>query len=321
MIMVTGATGFVGGALVDALLAQGRRVRVLVRDPARVPARWAGTVDVRIGDLTENDGARDACAGIETVLHLAGYAHAEDEGSERSNELHRSITVEGTRRLVADAARHGVAQLVFLSSVKAIGESTVEIADETTAATPTTGYGRAKLEAEGLVLGAGRPAGIVVRSPLVYGPGSKGNLQRMITAVGSRRFPPVPRVVNRRSMIDVRDLVAALLLVARTPTARGRVFVATDGEAYSTRRLYEAICVALGRPASGVAIPLGLMRFGARLGDLVSRVTGRPAPLTSDRLTKLFGDAHYSNRALIELGFHPAFRFETALPEMIRETS
>jgi len=321
LTLVTGATGFVGGCVVDALLARGQRVRVLARDPARVPMRWAGRVDVVSQDLARASSLAGACLDVETVLHLAGYAHAEDEGSERSSDLHQAITVEGTRRLIAAAAEHRVTQMVFLSSVKAMGECTAGVSDERTQPAPSTAYGQAKLQAELLVLGAGRPAGVVVRSPLVYGPHAKGNLQRMIEAIGARRFPPVPHVPNRRSMIDVRDLAGALLLVSRVPAAKGRVLIATDGESYSTRRLYEAICVALKRPAGRLSVPISLLRAGGKIGDAVTRLTGKRQPLSTERLAKLFGDADYSNHALVALGFRPAFRFETALPDMIAAAS
>jgi UDP-glucose 4-epimerase len=316
--LVTGATGFVGGPLVDALLARGDvQVRVLVRDVARSAARWGAQVEVAEIDLARPpSSSANPCEGVDSVFHLAGHAHAEDEGSGRSDELHQEVTVGGTRWLLARAAEAGVRRLVFLSSVKAMGEETRGTADEGAPSAPTTAYGRAKRAAEELVLASRRPEGVVLRSPLVYGPGVKGNLQRMMGAVRRGRFPPLPAVDNRRSMIDVRDLVTALCLLEREPRAAGRVFIATDGEAYSTRRIFDAMVAAAGRRAPRVSIPLPLLRAGGRVGDLLGRA-GLRAPLTSARVDKLFSDADYSNRALVALGFHPAHRLETALPDML----
>jgi nucleoside-diphosphate-sugar epimerase len=278
---------------------------------------WGQRVEIVEQDLARVDGDVEPCVGIDIVYHLAGHAHADDEGSDRADELHRSVTVAGTSWLLANAAAHGVRRFVFLSSVKAIGESTGPSAESGDVPRPTTAYGRARREAELLVLAADQhPMGVVLRSPLVYGPGVKGNLKAMIEAISAGRFPPIPIVDNRRSMVDVRDVVAALRFLETTDIATQRVFLVTDGEAYSTRRIYEAMSHALGRPVPRWSIPLPLLRLAAHAGDVFSNVTGRAAPLSTERLAKLFGNAHYSNRSLVDLGFHPTHRLEAALPEI-----
>ncbi len=315
--LVTGATGFVGGQLVDALLARGGvEVRVLVRDAGRAAARWGAGVDVVEVDLARPSSAANPCDAVDSVFHLAGHAHAEDEGSGRSDELHQEITVGGTRWLLARAEEAGARRFVFLSSVKAMGEETRGTTDEGAPTAPTTAYGRAKRAAEELVLASRRPDGVVLRSPLVYGPGVKGNLQRMLAAVRRGRFPALPAVDNRRSMVDVRDLVAALLLLEREPRASGRVFIATDGETYSTRRILDSMVAAAGRRPPRLSIPLPLLRAGGRVGDVLGRA-GLRAPLTTARVDKLFSDADYTNRALVALGFRPVHRLESALPDML----
>lgn len=315
-VLVTGATGFVGQTLVGRLLGGGREVRVLVRDRDRARALWADRVEVFEGDLTRS--VEGCAAGIEAVFHLAGHAHAEDEGSGRSDELHRAITVGGTRRLLADAVRHGAPRFLFMSSVKAIGEGTHGTTpDRGDRPHPTTAYGRAKLEAEGLVLAAPLE-GTALRSPLVYGPSVKGNLQRMLAAIGRRRFPPLPAVDQRRSMVDVRDVAAALEHLEGDRRSAGAALIVTDGEIYTTRRLYEAMARASGVAVPPVSVPYALLALGARVGDLGERLTRRKLPLNSDRLDKLFGSAHYDPSALFALGFRPRFTLETALPEMVQ---
>jgi len=317
-VLVTGATGFVGKELVTQLLASGREVRALVRDRARALAALGPNVELVVHALGDGALPSDVCAELGAVIHLAGHAHAEDEGSGRSDQLHRSVTVEGTRALLESASQARVPRFVFLSSVKAIGESTGVAPNDGSAAFPTTAYGRAKHEAERLVLTPrDAPLGVVLRSPLVYGPGVKGNLRQMMIGVSRGRFPPLPETHNRRSLIDVRDLVSALLLLEREPLADGRTFIATDGEPYSTRRIYEAMCSGTRRGSPSWSIPLGVLQGGARVGDVLKRLARRPMPLDSERLGKLLGSAHYSNAALVELGFQPKHRLESSLPEMV----
>ena len=155
---VSGATGFIGGKLLASLVNSGINVRVLVR-PAATHTKacsWPSTqVNVVSGDLTEPASLRNILDGVDCLFHLAGYAHAEDANSDAAGSLHRRVTVEGTRALVAEAKRAGVKHFIFVSSVKAMGEGSDSLLDEAAAAQPTTQYGRAKLEAEHLVLEAG----------------------------------------------------------------------------------------------------------------------------------------------------------------------
>jgi nucleoside-diphosphate-sugar epimerase len=185
---------------------------------------------------------------------------------------------------------------------------------------PTTFYGRAKRDAELAVLEAGEKHGlqvVVLRLPLVYGAGVKGNLRRMIEAVDRGRFPPIPEVGNKRSMVDVRDVVQALLLAAGDARANGQVYIVTDGYMYSTRQIYEWISAALGRSVPRWTVPLVLLRTAAKVGD-VAGWAGLPAPINSDVLDKLLGSACYSSERIErDLGFRPAYGLCDVVPEMV----
>lgn len=319
--LVTGATGFIGGRVVDALQQRGIRIRALVRNMPEAGRRWKGTVEARCVDFTRSDTLMDAITGAETVFHLAGYAHADDEGSAHAENQHWAVTVSGTRALLDEALRAGVRRFVYFSSVKAMGEGGADCKDETEEPRPTTAYGKAKLEAERLVRQAAEEHQMhvcVLRLPLVYGPGVKGNLVRMIEAIERGRFPPLPETGNKRSMVHVDDVVQVALLAAETPDANGRTYIVTDGQTYSSRQLYELILKALGRRIPRWWIPTAVLRAGASVGDLIGRVRGRRFVFDSVALDKLLGSACYSCENIRqELAYSPTRTFENSVDEMV----
>lgn len=318
-VLITGATGFIGRHVVVAFARQGAVVNVLARAPVRF--REDHRVSVRQGDLLDHASLRGAAQGTEIVLHLAGYAHAEDRGDQAHADLHWRITVEGTRAMLSEAIVAGVKRFVFLSSVKAAGEGGPACIDESVPPAPESAYGRAKLAAEELVLAAGRESGMqvcVLRLPLVYGLDNKGNIPRMVAAIARGRFPPLAETGNRRSMVHVDDVAQALCLAATSPAANGKVYYVTDGEIYSTHDIYGEIRAALGLPPPRFRVPLWCLRGGARLGDVAQRLTRRRMPLNSETLEKLLGSAWYSAaRIEHELGYRPTRTLADALPEVI----
>ncbi len=326
VVLVTGATGFIGRHLVARLLEAGAIVKVVVRE-ARVgdAARlWqSDNLSQVVADLMDRDLPSHVCDQVDTVFHLAGYAHAEDANDPRAADVHRRITVEATRALLAQAAHGGVRRFVFVSSVKAMGEGGDVARDESSPAAPVTAYGKAKRAAEKLVLAAGLAHGMhvcVLRLPLVYGPGDRGNLSRMISAIDRGRFPPIPDTGNRRSMVHVDDVVQALLLAAEKPEADGQIYIVTDRQAYSTRQIYERCREALGKPVTRLSVPLSVLQLAAKSGDIFLRLTGRHFFLDSERLGKLTGSAWYSSDKISrDLGFTPRWDLEQALPRMVTE--
>jgi nucleoside-diphosphate-sugar epimerase len=322
-ILVTGATGFIGRHLVGSLLRHpGITVHALVRDSLQTAHYWPnGEVTGHAGDLTEPDSLGAVCHGVDTVFHLAGYAHASGVPEGESQDLHRRITIEGTRALLAAAAAAGVKRFVFVSSVKAMGEGGDSCLDESSPAMAASIYGRAKRAAEQRVLQSGRESGMhvsILRLPLVYGHDNKGNLPRMIAAIDRGRFPPLPELGNKRSMVHVEDVVQALLLVAEKPAAGGQIYIVTDGQVYSTRHIYTLICGALGRPVPGWTVPVVLLRLTARFGDWIGSARGRPLGFGSDALDKLIGSAWYSSAKIQhDLGYRPTRNLGDALPEMV----
>lgn len=318
-ILVTGATGFIGQHLVSALLEQGASVTVLSR---RSPPEGVQKYKTVVGDLMLPVTLEGICDGIDIVFHLGGYAHAVDQLDGKSEEINWQVTVEGTRVLIEQSLKAGVARFLFFSSVKAMGEGGEACLDEVTIGQAVSSYGKAKREAEKIVLEAGRhglPA-TVLRLPMVYGPGCKGNLPRMIQAIARGHFPSLQETGNRRSMVDVRDVVQAGLLAVTNSAATGKVYIVTDGQVYSTRQIYEWICAALQRPVPRWTVPLPLLRLASYIGDIIGRVSGRRFVLDTDALDKLIGSAWYRSQKISqELNYRPTYTLQDSLPDMVAE--
>lgn len=319
VVLVTGGTGFIGRHLVSALLKQGAGVTVLSR---HAPSASGQGCKVITGDLTRPATLEGICRGVDIVFHLGGYAHAVDQPDGKSEKINWQVTVEGTRALLEQSIKAGVSRFLFFSSVKAMGEGVEVCLDETTESQSVTSYGKAKQEAEKLVLEAGRRglAATVFRLPMVYGPGCKGNLPRMIQAIARGHFPPLPETGNKRSMVDARDVVQAALLAATNPAAMDKIYIITDGQAYSTRQIYEWICVALQRPVPRWTVPLPLLRLASLIGDIIGRVSGRRFVLDTDALDKLIGSACYRSQKISqELNYRPTYTLQDSLPDMVAE--
>jgi len=311
--LVTGATGFLGRHLCMTLRERGHSVVAGLRREVRGPWDRVAFLDLAGGDISPSD-----LEGVSCVFHLAGKAHALSETAQDSKE-YIQINTTGTRRLLEAAKEVGVRQLVFFSSVKAMGEGGADCIDESFGGEPTTAYGRSKRDAERLVLEGGYiPHATVLRLSMVYGPTNKGNLPRMIEAIARGRFPPMADLGNRRSMVHVEDVVQAALLAAKQAQAAGQTYILTDGRAYSTRQMYEWICEALGRPVPNLLVPPAVLTLLAKTGDAIGRLRGRRFMFDSDALEKLTGSACYcSEKIQRDLGFRPERDLRESLPEIV----
>ena len=316
-VLVTGASGFIGQRLCHALRQRGDWVRGL--DLQASPKLCD---DFVVGDLGRGRLPASAFDGIEGVFHLAGKVHALSEVKADDAEYHR-INTEGTREVLAASQVARVRRFVFFSTIKAMVDSAppgpAEILDENHPPCPRTPYGQSKLEAEHLVLrGSYVPHPVVLRLCLVYGPGVKGNLRSMIDAIKRNRFPPIPDVGNQRSMVHLDDVIQATLLAMNVDRAAGGTYIVSDGESYSTGRIYLAICLALKKPVPAWTVPLPLLRIAGWAGDAIGQLRRRRFFFDSDALAKLMGSEAFSNaRICSELGFKRKWTLETALPAMV----
>jgi UDP-glucose 4-epimerase len=278
MIFITGATGFIGQRLVIMLKEKGARLKVLSR--SQHPEYETVVCDLQREAIP--DGALE---GIDTVFHLAGFAHDLRHAADLAG-LYRKVNVEATVQLVELALSAGVSRFVFVSSVKAgVGLEGV----------PAGIYGETKRKAELRLLEITQQSSIhvsIVRPSLVYGPGVKGNLDLMRRGIEQGWFPPLPETGNHRSMIHVDDLVRAILFVAEDSRTNGEIYIATDGVQHSSREIYEAICYSVGKLVPKWSVPKFLFDRIAML-----------SPRIRFKVDKLLGDEYYSSSKLEALGF------------------
>jgi len=282
--VVTGATGFIGVRLVNYLDEIGISVCLLTR-------KKNTNRETIVCDLLSSDYSIITFSGVDTVFHLAGLAHTASEDS-----LYRSLNVDATGSLLRLAASAGVKRFIYVSSVKAGGYFLDKCMSESDQCEPVGAYGQSKREAELRVLEIGRKSGMhvsIIRPSLVYGPKVKGNLASMRSAIEKGWFPPLPKLSNRRSMVHVDDLVRAIVWVAKDVRANGGIFIVTDGRVYSSREIFEAICLVVGRRIPSWSIPKFLF-------DVVSLVDQR----IFNKVNKLIGDECYSSKKIEALGFY-----------------
>ncbi len=258
-ILVTGATGFVGRRLVPRLIADGYAVRSAVR-------RAEGSAAAVMGDIGPDTDWSRALEGIDSVVHLAGRAHVLKREADALAAF-RLVNAAGTARLAEQAERAGVRRFVLISSVKAAADTSgAQGLVETDPPHPGTPYGISKLEGERALLSTARlMEAVVLRPPLVYGPGVKANFLALLRLVHSGIPLPLASVRNRRSLIALDDLVDAIVVALTATAVAGGIFYVADGPPLSTPELIRALAAALGRPARLFTFPPGLLATAASL--------------------------------------------------------
>lgn len=318
-IAVTGATGFIGEHLVQALVQQHIETSLLIR--CDINKQTLPFINYHQGDILDVDSLPPFVKDVDIVIHLAGYAHV-TSGSDVSEIVkHRSINLQGTQTLFRSAVQAGARRFVYVSSVKVGGEDKHDCLDETTSRSPHDPYSIIKRQTEEWLFEASVEEDIeltILRPALVYGSGVKGNLATMLRGIDRGWFTAIPETHNQRSMISVSDVVSALIAAATRPQAAGRTCILTDGETYSTRRIYTAMASALGRRVPVWSVPPWFMRRLGMIGDLSQRLTRIQLPVNSASVSKLLDSACYKSVYAQEiLGFEPKYRLEDVLPEMV----
>lgn len=263
-IVVTGGNGFVGRRVAARIAAEGlENVRTTTR---RESGAVAGASSIAVGDLGAQTDWTTALRGAQAVIHCAARVHVMRESAADPLAEFRRANVDGTIALAEQAARAGVERLVFVSSIKVNGEGTLPGAPfrAQDPPNPVDPYGVSKREAEVALRQLAATTGMavtIVRPPLVYGPGVKGNLLALMRVLARGVPLPLGGVHNRRSLVALDNLADLLVRCTRHPGALNQTFLAGDDEDLSTTELLQRLSRALGRPARLVAVPEWLIRF------------------------------------------------------------
>lgn len=279
-ILITGADGFVGAALCDRLRNEVIPLRGVVR--RLKPPLDSDQNMAAVGDISARTDWSSALQDVTEVVHLAARMHLMNESSPDLISEFRRVNVEGTASLARKAAAHGVRRFVFLSSIKVNGELTGagQPFTATDAPSPEDPYGVSKCEAEQMLWQIATETGmevVVLRPPLVYGPGVKGNFIRLMRVIDKQLPLPLGAIQNQRSLIYLDNLVDAIRVCLTHPKAAGKTFLVSDGEDVSTPELIRRVAAALGRRPLLLPIPVSWMKWaGAFLGKraAVDRLLG-----------------------------------------------
>ncbi|ROO03499.1 NAD-dependent dehydratase [Pseudomonas fluorescens] len=265
-VLVTGATGLVGEAVVFRLLLDKRYTPVAA---VRATTRLSGLCRIVPFDLELPTGMPEL-RGIDVIVHCAARVHVMSEKGADGLAAFRKINVEGTVRLAQRAAECGVKRFIFISSIKVNGEGTPR--NKTFKATdlpaPVDAYGISKREAEDAIRQVCEETGmelVVIRPPLVYGPGVKANFLSMVRWL-DRGIPlPLGAIDNRRSLVAIGNLTDLVLTCIDHPAAAGEIFLVSDGEDLSTTQLLRRTALALGKSARLLPVPAGLLQAAASM--------------------------------------------------------
>lgn len=270
MILVTGANGFLGGALISRLVGDrmcNGVVAAIRRNSSPLPE---GVRKFQIGDLFSTVDWHEGLRGVDALVHCAARVHVMNDSATDPWQAYREVNVDGTLNLARQAAQAGVRRFVFVSSIKVNGEST-KLGRSFSAEdipSPSDPYGVSKLAAEQGLRDIEAETGmavVIVRSPLVYGPGVKANFAAMMRWVALGIPLPLGSIHNARSMVALGNLVDLLVTCLKHPAAAGQTFLVSDGEDVSTTELLRRTAQAMGKNALLLPVPAFLLELGAAM--------------------------------------------------------
>ncbi len=295
MILVTGATGFVGAAVVKRLLADDESRQVIVavrRDGQQWPAKVLAFVT---GELEPSTDWTVALDGLTTVIHCAARVHVMSDKAAYSSQEYRRVNVQGTLNLARQAVKAGVRRFVFLSSVGVNGAETFQhpyVPEDL--AKPHSPYAVSKYEAELGLKELAAETGmevVIIRPPLVYGSGAPGNFGSLMRWLKCGVPLPLGAIQNQRSLVSLGNLVDLIVICIKHPAAANQTFMVSDGEDVSTTELLRRMGQALGCPVRLIPVPASWLRVAAGLvgwSDVANRLCGS-LQVDIDKTRRLLG--------------------------------
>lgn len=281
-VLVTGANGFVGKQICIRLEQPKWRVRQALRQIQTNSRLVSFQEQVDIGEIGPNTNWQQALSGMDCLVHLAARVHVMNDSSVDPLADFRLTNVDAALNIARQAAAAGIKRFVFISSVKVNGESTLpgQAFTESVISYPQDPYGISKHEAEMGLRDVGAQTGmeiVIIRPPLVYGPGVKANFASLMHAV-QRCWPlPLGAVHNQRSLVALDNLVDFIITCISHPLAANQTFLVSDGHDLSTTELVRGLARAAGVPARLLPVPVWALQAGASLlgkGDAVQRLCG-----------------------------------------------
>ena len=280
-ILITGTSGFIAQSLCKTLSKSGRPVRGAARSINSLSAN-TDIEYVSVGDISLKKNWKDTLVDVDCVIHCAGRTHVMNETKTDTLKIYRSVNVDGTKQLAEQAAKAEVKRLIFLSSIKVNGESTnidndiisnnqkKNIFTNNDIPNPEDSYAISKLEAEKVLWEISAKTNlevVVVRLPLVYGYGVKGNMARLMKLINSGIPLPFSLIKNQRSLIGIDNLVDVLIRCVDHPEASGKTFLVSDGEDLSTPDLLRHVASSMERSTRLFPFPISLLKlFGFAIG-------------------------------------------------------
>ena len=302
-VLVTGAAGFVGRTLCSHLQTHDHAVVPVVRHAS---GRAVEVIVVNIDGVTD---WKPALSGCEAVVHLSARVHVMDDTDQGTFALYRATNTDATLNLARHAAQTGVKRFVFISTIKVNGEGRDEPYIETDIVAPVDPYAISKWEAEQGLQQIARDTGlevVILRPPLVYGPGVKANFLRLMRLIQQGWPLPFGAVKNRRSLLYLGNFVDAIRLCVEHPAALGQTFLLDDGQTVSTPDLIREIANAMHRPARLIPVPVSLL-------ELAGWMTGRSAAVS-----RLTGSLSVDSQAIrSQLNWVPPYSMQAGLAQTV----
>jgi len=296
-VVVTGATGFVGSVLVQELNQRGIPTLALLRDETSIP----GVECAVVGDLEQATDLASTLRGSDCVVHLAGRAHVLKETEEDPLKAFTAANVDATVRLAQASTEAKVKRFIFVSTIKVNGEFTSGSpfrSDDTP--NPVGAYARTKQIAESRLRSISHETGlevVIIRPPLVYGPGVKGNFARLMKLIDSGFYLPLEGATNKRSMVSVFNLCDLIVRCIDHPQASGSTFLVSDSKDLSTAELVRKLAIAMHRRPRLIGGPIPLIKASMKLagrGSDIRRLFGSLQVDMQDTVAKLGWEPPYT---------------------------
>ena len=320
-ILVTGATGFIGRHLLPVLHQQGWQTTAAVRDDFRQPLSIPIKA-IQVGEIDDMTDWQEALLGIDTVIHLAGRSHILHETISNPEAAFIKVNTKGTINLVKQSLKAGVKHFIFVSSIHAMAAESDNILNENSPCHPDSPYGGSKLQAEQALINLAKDSNMtwtILRPTLVYGPGNRANMERLMKLI--KRGLPLPfgAIKNRRSFVFVGNLVAAVITCLDHPNAANKIFLISDNQAVSTPQLIRLIAQQIQQPCQLLPVPTILLRFLGYLGDSLEFITGKNLPFNTYNIDRLLGSLTVDSRYIQKtLNWQPPFTLEQGLAQTIQ---